>query len=96
MWSAEAAALMWIGLQSERFWFRIGGLALFAVAIGVWLQSVPPEREGVVRRSAQRARAVGLFVIAMLYLVAAVQRAAAGPTDGRRRTRPRCWWRRTR
>ena len=46
MWSAEAAAVMWIGLKSDRFWFRVGGLALFAVAVGVWLQSAPSEQHG--------------------------------------------------
>ena len=77
MWSAEAAALMWIGRQAGRFWFRIGGLILFATAIGVWLQIEPPEAEGTFVVALNARALSGGFVIAMLYLVAAVERAAS-------------------
>src|SRR5690606_24436078 len=46
MWGAEAAALVWVGLRTQRFWFRVAGGVLFLIAIGVWLQSEPPERDG--------------------------------------------------
>jgi uncharacterized membrane protein len=76
MWSAEAAAVMWIGLKSDRFWFRVGGFALFAVAVGVWLQIAPPELRGpfVVLLNARALS--GIFVIAMLYLIAWAQKEA--------------------
>ena len=77
MWSAEAAAVMWIGLKSDRFWFRVGGFALFAVAVGVWVQSAPPEQQGpfVVLLNARALS--GIFVIAMLYLIGWAQNEAA-------------------
>jgi uncharacterized membrane protein len=74
MWSAEAAALMWIGVRAQRFWFRMAGLALFAASIAVWIQSVPPEREGVFVVLLNARALSGLFVIALLYAVADAQR----------------------
>ena len=76
MWAAEAAAVMWIGVKSDRFWFRVGGLALFTVAVTVWLQITPPELQGpfVVLLNA-RAQS-GIFVIAMLYLIGWAQKHA--------------------
>lgn len=77
MWSAEAAAVMWIGVKSNRFWFRIGGLVLFVVAVSVWLQSAPPEQSGpfVVLLNARALS--GIFVIAMLHLIGWAQKEAA-------------------
>ena len=82
MWSAEAAALMWIGRQAGRVWFRIGGLILFAIAIGVWLQIEPPDGNGSFTVVLNARALSGAFVIAMLYLVAAVERAAIRTSDG--------------
>jgi uncharacterized membrane protein len=82
MWSAEAAALMWIGVKSGRFWFRIGGLALFAVAVTVWLQMTPPEREGPFIVLLNARALSGIFVIVMLYLVGWAQKRA-GLSDPR-------------
>jgi uncharacterized membrane protein len=76
MWSAEAAALMWIGVRTDRFWFRIGGLALFAFAVTVWLQITPPEREGPFTVLLNARALSGLFTIAMLYLIASEQKRA--------------------
>jgi uncharacterized membrane protein len=81
MWSAEAAAVMWIGVKSDRFWFRIGGLALFAVAITVWLQITPPELRGPFVVVLNARALSGMFVIAMLYLIGWAQRA--GDADAR-------------
>ena len=30
----------------DRHWFRIAALALFAIAVGQWIQSDPPEHTG--------------------------------------------------
>ena len=77
MWSAEAAAVTWIGVKSNRFWFRVGGLVLFIVAVSVWLQSAPPEQSGpfVVLLNARALS--GVFVIAMLHLIAWAQKGTA-------------------
>ena len=78
MWSAEAAALMIVGIRTGRFWFRVGGLVLFAIATGVWLQSIPPEREGPFMLLLNARALAGLSVIGLLYLVGSAQKAAAG------------------
>lgn len=82
MWSAEAAAVMWIGVKSDRFWFRIGGLALFAFAVTVWLQIAPPELQGPFVVVLNARALSGIFVIAMLYLISWAQKQA-GVADPR-------------
>ena len=76
MWAAEAAALVWVGLRARRFWFRVAGGVLFAIAVGVWLQSERPEADGAFLVLLNARALAGLFVIAALHLLGLLQRRA--------------------
>jgi uncharacterized membrane protein len=69
-WSAEGAAIVWLGLRQQREWFRAGGLMVFAVAVFQWLTllEVRPTVDYVVLLNWRAA--CGLFVMALMYALA--------------------------
>ena len=67
MWSAEAAVVLAIGARLDRHWFRIAALALFAIAVGQWIQSDPPEHTGPFVVLLNARALAGLVIIALLY-----------------------------
>jgi len=73
-WSAEGAAMVWIGLREGRRWFHLGGLVVFSVAVLQLLLLLPlrPPTDYIVLLNARAACA--LFVVALLYLLAWVHR----------------------
>jgi uncharacterized membrane protein len=84
MWSAEAAALMWVGTQTARIGFRLGGLCLFVIAVAIWFAE--PRDTRVPFQVLLNARALsGACIIAALYAVAAIQKRLApdGPVPER-------------
>jgi hypothetical protein len=82
MWSAEAAALIAVGTQTARFGFRLGGVALFVIAIASWLRLEPAGIDDTFRVLLNARALAGGFVVAALYVAAAVEKralASAGP-----------------
>jgi hypothetical protein len=81
MWSAEAVVVLSIGARLDSEWFRLVGLALFAIAIGQWLQSdLPPVGAQFV--ALLNARALGgLFIIALLYVAGWVMKGERAVSD---------------
>jgi uncharacterized membrane protein len=75
MWATEAVAVAWVAVRTNHDWFRIGAAALFALAIQRWFQ--PDVQEVIVGQTAvANSRALaGMFVVALLYVVALFQRA---------------------
>lgn len=69
-WAAEGAAVVVFGLRERREWLRIGGAALFAVAVGrlTELQFAPPRIDQIVLLN--RRTACAAFVIALTYMLA--------------------------
>jgi uncharacterized membrane protein len=69
-WATEAAAVVWLGLRDRREWFRIGGVALFAFAVGRLLleQMLPPLVGHIVLFNTKTA--IGLYVVGLTYLLA--------------------------
>jgi len=68
-WAAEGAVVVWLGLREHRVWLRVGGLVLFAIAIGRLLAlqfSDPPFGQLVLFN--ERA-ACAAFVIALTYAI---------------------------
>jgi uncharacterized membrane protein len=83
MWSAEAAALMWVGTQTARVGFRIGGLYLFGIAVVIWFAE--PRATGPFQVLLNARALSGACIIAALYVVAAIQKRLppAGPLPER-------------
>jgi uncharacterized membrane protein len=86
-WAAEGAAVMWIGLRVDRDWFRAAGAALLAVAAGRWLalsvlQPVPAN----FRLFVNEPTAIGVWLIALTYVLAWVHRAHRSPERAHART----------
>src|SRR5262249_3492147 len=78
-WAAEGAVVAWLGLRERREWLRIGGLALFGVAVlslMVLQFSVPWARQFVL---VNRRGLCGLFVIALTYGLAFVHHRYGDP-----------------
>ena len=69
-WAAEGAVVTWLGLRERREWLRIGGLLLFAVAIGrlVGLQFSAPSVGQILLLN--RRAICGLFIVALTYVLA--------------------------
>jgi uncharacterized membrane protein len=86
-WAAEGAAVMWIGLEARRDWFRAAGAALLSVSAGRWLalsvlQPVPAN----FRLFANEPTAVGVWIIALCYSLAWLHRARRAPEHSYGRT----------
>jgi uncharacterized membrane protein len=74
-WSAEGAAIVWVGLHQRRDWFRIGGLFVFVVAV-LQLLVLLPLQPGLGYTVVLNWRtACGALVIALTYLLAWLHRS---------------------
>jgi uncharacterized membrane protein len=69
-WAAEGAVIAWLGLRERREWFRLGGVALFGLAI-VRLFDVQAAQPSVAQTLLLNSKTLsGLFVVALAYLLA--------------------------
>ena len=87
-WAAEGAAVVWLGLRERRAWLHAGGLSLLSIAAVRLLDlqfSPPPIGQWVFVN--QRA-ACSAFVIALLYVLASLNRRHAVPTPESRIPKP--------
>jgi len=73
-WAAEGAVIAWLGLRERREWLRIGGLTLLAIAIMRLLVSLLAQPLAEPIPLLNRRGLCGLFVIALLYWLAKVDR----------------------
>ena len=73
-WSAEGAAVVWLGLRQQRDWFRAGGILVFAIAALQWaeLLRIRPTVDYTVILNWRAG--CGLFVIALTYALAWLHR----------------------
>ena len=73
-WSAEGAAVIWLGLLERRVWLRIGGLVVLTIAALQFLALLPlrPSPDYVVLLNWRAA--CGLFLIALIYVLAWLHR----------------------
>jgi hypothetical protein len=73
-WAAEGAAIIALGLRERRDWLRLGGLALFAVAVArtiEMLTQLAPINQTVFLNSRASSAA---FVMALCYVLAWLHR----------------------
>jgi len=75
-WSAEGAAVVLIGVWMGQKWFRAAGIALFAAAIWRWLVFSVPSEPAVFEPLRNETLLLGLWLIALLYVMAWVHHKA--------------------
>ena len=81
-WSAEGAAVIWLGLLERRGWLRIGGLVVLAIAVLQFLALLPDRPSADYTVVLNWRAACGLFLIALLYVLAWLHRSVAlGPVS---------------
>ena len=73
-WSAEGAAIVWLGLRQQRDWFRVGGLVVFVVAVFQWLELFRVQATVDYVVGLNWRAACGLFVIVLTYVLAWLHR----------------------
>jgi uncharacterized membrane protein len=83
-WAAEGAAVTALGLRSNRSWLRMGGLALFAVAVArlVSLQFAAPSSGQLVLLNERSG--CGIFVVGLTYWLAWLHQQHGRPESRRK------------
>ena len=77
-WAAEGAAVMWIGLRVRRDWFRAGGALLLGTAAARWMFLSALETPSDFTLVLNESFALGAWIIALTYALAAWHRWGAG------------------
>ena len=75
-WSAEGAAVTWLGFRERRAWLQISGLAVFAIAVMQFLLLLPRVVPPTYIAGLNSRTACGVIVIALAYVLAWLHRGA--------------------
>jgi uncharacterized membrane protein len=87
-WATEGAVVYWIAMRTSREWLRLGAWALLAMAVYRWSQPDLQATPDPYTLMANARSATGLYVTALFYLLAWLQRREADAAE-RHRARER-------